>query len=368
MNKIRIGYLFTFICLFNLTADINLPFTIPADSTSLSISYQSDPIDYEIQIDYSLNELSKKIKNQSVSLLIPLPTSNDFQQTTIIDSGGINIVDFQRDKQGNVVLISEMVRPNNLPKVIRLKLAITTRPGKILLPKQFQPQLKINQPMLDQLLVGNNEISDNYKKIILDFPPQDELDFNQLMEVIEQFKKLINQNKNHSNRLYADKVMNLYPISNQQYFEAAQSLLHKLAKAKISGRISRGYYIPYDIALFYPDFVIELFIPDQGWLVLDKYLNALNTNGGFVSFFYPVLQDGNNQFISYIAALLENEKVIFLNETNTIRIGIKSSDGFQDKRFTNVYDEKTVYQENKSDVSKWLLPEISYQNEQNILV
>lgn len=359
-KKFVIVYIFLLFSRFLSTQGLSLPIEIPKNSSGMQVAYFDKTCRYRLKLTYSLNSLKDSLKTGEYSFLMAMPESNEFQKVTVIDAN-YRINDIKKDIYGNTVIITEpiyILTTNFLSTIFEIVVeAAKTKP-----PKSFLYDMKINERFNTEYNKGINIKSD----LTIDAKITDKSTFNDIDLLIKKYKELVNKSDKRLDRIYDEKITNLYPIPRNKYFTHAIDLLTYLSGKKIYGRIIYGYNIPQNVEIIAKDFLIEINFLNKYYLTFDKYLNLFTNKGYFISLFSINPAEAVYDNSNYIA-VIKNENVIFFKEDYQITAGC-IDEKTVDARYNNLFDKKSTIAKVQSSLKDFIINESSVKSENFVLI
>ncbi len=370
INLKRINFLFIFF-IFHLThffaENTKLPLTLPFDVSGMLVSSFHQTNSYLVKIKYSYSQYREKFPQENYSLIFPIPSSTESQIVIITGIKNFQIKEIVKDKFGNTAVITEPINDiekKEINKDIEITLNIICNSTKYSFPKNFSYNVVINKNFNTFL---NQPQKNNKKLILIEHKWEKSQSFEEIMQFIKKYKDKINKSKDRLDRIYDEKIIELYPVPRIKYYEKAIDLFALLTKQKINGRILFGWNVPNSIDLISRDFIIEIYLPNKGFMLIDKELNLFINKGSFISAFfqYPDLNDYNKQ--GYIG-VIENDKIIFLNEKISFTAGVLVSKKTQDSRYDNTIDYKKSFVLKDHAIDQFIIQDSFIHQENNTFV
>lgn len=348
---------FLYIQVFAIYAQITLPVVLPEDATGMEVTFAGTPNTYRIQLEYSLKPFVDTKDTTKSGFILPVPCSTQYQTVTIVKTNTA-ITDITRDQYGNVVLITEPVKPTKIKDVLIVICEITVNTAQYSFPTGYFYTIDYNKTAVKHLTEnsGYAKVQGKIKKIAQKLP--DAYTYDDLFTFINLFKEEVNKAPDAINKIYREKVINLYPIPDKQYLMGALNLLALLKKQGINGRIGFGWNVVPRLPVFSRDFIIEIYIPDKGFLVLDKYLNLFSNRGYFILWHYDMPEAYTPGF-GYTGRLGETD-IRFTENEVCIRAGLMHEGMVNDPRFKAVSDYVAASSRKKSNRKAFLIEEVSF--------
>lgn len=292
---------------YNLISQIKLPITLPRDRTALEAIVTGKPVKYRLTIEYSITK--KIVAYANHSFLLPIPSSNDFQEVTILETN-FSINKIARDKIGNAVLITDGIPPNILNSYLIVKCEITVFPIKYSIPISYKYEGKINKILLSNVVKAKlpdiNMMKTKCQNIMDNSIDNMYLKF---MDAIEKFKGKFTLGNNNIDKIYDPNIMSLYPIERTQYYLGMLSFIKKIKKHHIYARMGHGWSFPTGIDNIVSSSMVEFFLPDDGMLILNNKLDLFKGNASYINWFYYLPQKERQTNFGYIGIKMANEVI-----------------------------------------------------------
>jgi hypothetical protein len=311
-----------------LSADeiLTLPVTLQPDRSGLELV----PLDHEGRYRFTLRYLTEQATTPDagsrVKMLVPLPPANEGQVVTITETSGIIPSTIKRDRLGNSVLISTDMSSDSLPDAITVHCTVETRSFRQVIPKKYSYNASINPWVETSLNSYKIRLNTTYRAPGLVTTNQ-EPGFETLIAWVTAYKEDVNNSKVRRDRIYDRKVTDLYPIPARAYLERAMEFLTFCSKKGIPGRIVHGWLFPRQTDIFTPGFLVEIFIPGKGLMILDKSLDLYTSSGTFISWHTDLPLEPENSEHGYLGLVDQNGRTRFIDTVVEISGGEMNSDG-----------------------------------------
>ena len=326
------------------TTNKDISIVLPKDQSALEPISIGKSKRYKLKIEYSVEKTKKEYKSKRISFLFPIPSSNEFQEIKIILTKGFEIEDMYRDIYGNSVIKTKSVEVNLLPLYLTLIFEIKIIPTKYIIPKKYYYKSDINDFILTNMRKKNLINNKSKNKVLKDLTNDVNQNINQLKGYIEDFKSIQNSSKKNINKIYDEKITNLYPIAKAVYHNKALDFLKFLILKNIPARISYGYILPDKIDNYFQDFYIEIVLEKYGVILLDKYLNPFVNDGRYINLLYDIPKDNMyKEELGFFGVIDASADIDFLEEKIWIYAGeIDKKNIIKDLRYHRLYDLKTA--------------------------
>lgn len=309
---------------------------IPADSFGNGQTAFGDKNVYKVQLVFQLENKNQAF-NDGCAFMVTIPGSDDYQNVTVTNVQGLNVRDFYRDAFGNVVLLSHDIEPHSLPQNVKITMNVSVG------------RTKVNKSMTS---AGTLAVSELFRS------GENELTKAELFRLADEYRTFINSKAiKAKNRIYQQKVIDLYPIEDSVYHEAMADFAKTLAEQGFTVMMVYGWQIPEKTDYIARDFALKVVTKDCGVVLLNKTLREYSSDGThiwwnslppkFVSeyeynYIYtaagvPVDVDGQKKLSNIVS---------FIDSTMYLSIGKVTAQG-ADKRFSSGYDKVTVTAKSK---------------------
>ncbi len=310
---------------------------IPADAFSNGQATFGDKNVYKVQLVFQLKNSNKSF-NDGGSFVVTLPCSDDYQNVSLIDVQGLNVRDVYRDTYGNVVLLSSDIEPAKLPQNVKIVMSVTVN------------RTKVNKSAVSDEILEVSELFKSGETI----PTKAEI-----LHAAEEYRNFVNSKAvKNKNKIYHQKVIDLFPIEDTVYHEAMVDFAKTLADNGVSSLILYGWNIPEKTDYVARDFVLKVLTKDCGIVYLNKMLKEYSSDGTHIwwNALPPKLViDYENNFIytGVVQNVLVDDKlrmsnqVLFTDSTLYLSVG-KVKNQTVDKRFESGYDKIVVTQKSKN--------------------
>lgn len=310
---------------------------IPADGLGNGQAAFGDPNTYKVQLVFQLKN-SNQAFNDGGAFVVTLPESDDYQNVTVTSVQGIGVRDIYRDTYGNVVLLSQDIEPHSLPQNVKIVMNVTTK------------RTKVNKSMTSD---GSLTISEMFKagdKMITKA---------ELFQLAEEYRTFVNSKAvKNKNRIYQQKIFDLYPIEDSVFHDAMADFAKTLAEQGVPALMAYGWNIPEKTDYIARDFALRVVTKDCGIVYLNKMLKEYSSDGTHIwwnvlppkyvtdyenNFIYagagqPVEVDGQKKLSNIIS---------FLDCTMYLSVG-KVKSQVVEARFASGYDKINVTAKSKN--------------------
>ncbi|MBP5449257.1 MAG: hypothetical protein J6Y01_03985, partial [Spirochaetales bacterium] len=317
---------------------------IPPDMFGNGQSVFGDKNVYKVQLVFQLKN-SNQAFNDGGAFALTLQGSDSYQNVSLIDVQGVNVRDIYRDIYGNVVLLSSDIEPAKLPQNVKIVMSVTVS------------RTKVNKAVVSNEIIDVSELYKAGETI----PTKAAL-----LQAAEEYRNSVNSKATkNKNKIYHQKVFDLFPIEDTVYHEAMVNFAKILADQGISPLMLYGWNIPEYTDYVARDFVLKVLTKDCGVVYLNKTLKEYSSDGTHIwwNALPPnLVTDYENNFIYTGVAqnvLVENKmrlsnQVLFTDSTLYLSVG-KVKNQVVDKRFESGYDKIIVTQKSKTPQKIMLL-------------
>ncbi|MBT3272430.1 MAG: hypothetical protein HN368_04690 [Spirochaetales bacterium] len=313
---------------------------IPPIETGMEVTEMGEGIRYSMKLEYALHNHKNQLVEGSYSLVLPVPSSSEYQHVSITGVKGLTVQRIGRDKYGNCVVISELSPLSEYPDYVTIDLQIYKHPVKLSIPPSYFYETQIDHITVDSILEDTslrNHIADLFFEIDTD------LSFEDFLQVVDLFTTDTNETAEGFETIYDESIQEFFPIDRRDYLSKAIDFIAILAENGIAGRIARGWSFPPDVDTFREDFLVHVFLPDHGMLVFDRKLDLFSDEYYFIEFFYS-LSHGLDFSSSGYVGMTSNGYIHIVNEPIYMSCGTYSSSrGAADNRFSEQFYEMEGY-------------------------
>ena len=283
--------LITPLCLFSES------FVIPSIHSGLEITSIGNSVTYRMDLEYGLFNHKKALENGDYALLLPIPSSSEYQKVTVLNTNGFVVQEVLRDETGNCILLSEPMARKGLPDFVRVGLEIEKQPIKMSIPPSYYYEMRVDPDIIDSILNSDELLS---RLPDLSFEVDADIDFSGLLQVAETFQLDTDEIGEKFEKIYNTDIQEFFPVDRGVYLQKAVDFLAVLAENGIGGRIARGFSFPPDIDTYREDFVVQVFLPEHGMLVFDRKLELFSDEYHFIEVFYTLSEARDFTYCGYV--------------------------------------------------------------------
>ena len=313
-------------------------FDIPAIETGLEMAEMGPSVQYSMKIEYALHNHKNRLDAERYALVIPIPSSTEYQRTTVESTEGFITKTVGRDKFGNCVLISYPRNLDDYPDYVSVDLGIEKTPLQFAVPESYYYETAVYTGTIDTLL-----------KDVLQDPSDSEIrvsiaenaDFKALVAAVDAFKTMVNGAGEGFSKYYDQSIRDFYPVDRTIYLKKAGDFLSALSEHGYAGRIARGWSFPPAVDTFREDFLVQVFLPDHGMAVFDRKLDLFADEYHFVEFHYTLTKSLDFTSAGYLGMTSGGRLHVFEERIYMSCGANESPAGEPEKRFSEQYYEMT---------------------------